>query len=108
MTKAHRPFDFSQLSFTERLLLLQDLLNKHAGDLRTYPLTPAQRQSVANRGPLLQEIWSSLAVDWEASKLTPTRQQELELRIAARERGELTYSSWETVKEQLRKSSRPD
>jgi putative addiction module component (TIGR02574 family) len=82
MTKAPYPFNWSQLSLAERLLLLQDLLNKHAGDTRTYPLTPAQRQSVANRGPLLQEIWSSLAVDWEASKLTPNQQQELERRIA--------------------------
>ncbi len=47
---------------------------------------------------------------WEVpiSQLTPAQQQELERRIAASDRGELTYSSWETVKEHLLKSKQPE
>ncbi len=42
------------------------------------------------------------------SPLTPAHQQELERRIAASDRGEITYSSWETVKEWLLKSKQPE
>ncbi len=42
------------------------------------------------------------------SPLTPAQERELERRIAASDRGEITYTSWETVKEWLRKSKQPE
>jgi putative addiction module component (TIGR02574 family) len=58
-------------------------------------LTPAERIL------LVQELWDSLAPAQESQPLTPAQQQEIERRLAAADRGEITYSSWEDVKRRV-------
>lgn len=72
MSDATQPFDFSQLSPAERILLVQD-------------------------------IWDSLAGEPRAFFLTAAQQHELERRLAASDRGEMTYSPWAEVKHRLLK-----
>ena len=55
-------------------------------------LTPAERIL------LVQELWDSLAPSRQSEALTPIQQKEIKRRLAAADRGELTYSSWEEVK----------
>jgi putative addiction module component (TIGR02574 family) len=57
--------------------------------------------SPAERILLVEELWDSLAPDWQAMPLTPAQQEELEYRLAAADRGELSYSSWNDVKRRL-------
>jgi putative addiction module component (TIGR02574 family) len=55
-------------------------------------LTPAERIL------LVQTLWDSLVPIQEREPLTPAQQQEIERRLAAADRGEMSYSSWEDVK----------
>jgi putative addiction module component (TIGR02574 family) len=57
--------------------------------------------SPAERILLAEELWDSLAPDWQTVPLTPAQQEELERRLNAADRGELTYSSWHDVKRRL-------
>jgi putative addiction module component (TIGR02574 family) len=59
------------------------------------------RLSVPERILLAEEIWDSLDPDSQAMPLTPAQQEELERRLAAADRGEITYSSWDEVKRRL-------
>jgi putative addiction module component (TIGR02574 family) len=70
MTHPSRPFDFSQLTPAERILLAEDL-------------------------------WDSVAAEQLAPPLTTAQQEELERRLVAADRGEMTYSSWQDVKGRL-------
>ncbi len=58
-------------------------------------LTPAERIL------LVQELWDSLAPGQESQPLAPAQQQEIERRLAAADRGEITYASWEDVKSRV-------
>jgi putative addiction module component (TIGR02574 family) len=58
-------------------------------------LTPAERIL------LVQELWDSLAPAQEWEPLTPAQQHEIERRLAAADRGEITYSSWQDVKRRV-------
>jgi putative addiction module component (TIGR02574 family) len=58
-------------------------------------LTPAERIL------LVQELWDSLAPAHDSQPLTAAQQQEIERRLAAADRGEITYSSWEDVKRRV-------
>ncbi len=58
-------------------------------------LTPAERIL------LVQELWDSLAPAQESHPLTAAQQQEIERRLAAADRGELTYSPWDDVKRRV-------
>ncbi len=57
--------------------------------------------SPAERILLAQALWDSLLPSQESQPLTPAQQQEIERRLAAAERGEISYSSWEDVKRRL-------
>jgi len=50
---------------------------------------------------LVEELWDSLAASEESLPLTAAQSQELERRLAAADRGDLTYSSWQDVKRRL-------
>ena len=66
--------------------------------------TPAfdfSQLTVAQRIQLVQDIWDSVAEEAQAIPLTPAQQQELERRLAAADRGEMTYSAWDEVKRRL-------
>jgi putative addiction module component (TIGR02574 family) len=58
-------------------------------------LTPAERIL------LVQELWDSLAPAQASQPLTQAQQQEIERRLAAADRGEVSYSSWEDVKNRV-------
>jgi putative addiction module component (TIGR02574 family) len=58
-------------------------------------LTPAERIL------LVQELWDSLAPAQESQPLTPAQLQEIKRRLAAADRGEITYSSWDDVKRRV-------
>ena len=58
-------------------------------------LTPAERIL------LVQQLWDSLAPAQESQPLTLAQQQEIERRLTAADRGEITYSSWEDVKRRV-------
>ncbi|HEX4606602.1 MAG TPA: addiction module protein [Urbifossiella sp.] len=57
--------------------------------------------SVDERILLVQDIWDSVAEETQAFPLTIEQRRELDRRIAAADRGEMTYSSWEDVKRRL-------
>ena len=58
-------------------------------------LTPAERIMLA------EDLWDSLASDHYPLPLTPAQCDELDRRLAAADRGELSYSSWADVKGRL-------
>jgi putative addiction module component (TIGR02574 family) len=58
-------------------------------------LTPAERIMLA------EDLWESLASDHEPLPLTPAQSEELDRRLAAADRGELSYSCWADVKGRL-------
>jgi len=60
------------------------------------------RLSPAERIRLVQDIWDSLADDAREYPLTPAQERELEDRLAAADRGEMTYASWDEVKRRTR------
>jgi putative addiction module component (TIGR02574 family) len=60
-------------------------------------LTPAERIMLA------EELWDSLASDHDPLPLTPAQGEELDRRLAAADRGELSYSSWADVKGRLQR-----
>jgi len=74
-------------------------------DLRYYRLMTIgpdiSRLTPAERILLVQELWDSLAPSQESQPLTPAQQQEMERRLAAADRGEITYSSWGEVKRRV-------
>jgi putative addiction module component (TIGR02574 family) len=58
-------------------------------------LTPVERVMLA------EELWDSLTADPESLPLTAAQSDELGRRLAAADRGEVTYSSWKDVKRRL-------
>jgi putative addiction module component (TIGR02574 family) len=64
-------------------------------DLDISRLTPAERIQLA------EDLWDSLADDAEALPLTPAQREELDRRLAAADRGEVSYSTWPEVKSRL-------
>ena len=59
------------------------------------------RLSPAERILLAEDLWDSLATEQHAPPLTPQQQEELQRRLAAADRGEITYASWPDVKGRL-------
>jgi len=59
------------------------------------------RLTTAERILLAEDLWDSLAADHQSLSLTPAQQEELQRRLAAAERGEVSYSPWEEVKRRL-------
>jgi putative addiction module component (TIGR02574 family) len=59
------------------------------------------RLSPAERILLAEDLWDSLAAGQNPPALTPAQLEELERRLAAADRGEMTYSSWDEVKRRL-------
>jgi putative addiction module component (TIGR02574 family) len=59
------------------------------------------RLSPAERILLAEDLWDSLAAGQEPQALTPAQLEELERRLTAADRGEMTYSSWDEVKRRL-------
>jgi putative addiction module component (TIGR02574 family) len=57
--------------------------------------------TAAERILLVQKLWDSLAPAQASQPLTPAQQQEIERRLAAADRGEVSYSSWEDVKNRI-------
>ena len=58
-------------------------------------LTPAERILLA------EDLWDSVTAEQDVPPLTPAQQEELQRRLAAADRGEMTYSSWQDVKRRL-------
>lgn len=59
------------------------------------------RLSAAERILLAEDLWDSVATEQDAPALTPTQREELQRRLAAADRGEMTYASWQDVKRRL-------
>jgi putative addiction module component (TIGR02574 family) len=59
------------------------------------------RLSPAERILLAEDLWDSLAAGQEPPPLTPAQFEELERRLAAADRGEMSYSSWDDIKLRL-------
>lgn len=59
------------------------------------------RLSPAERIMLAEQLWDSLADSEAMPPLTPAQLEELNRRLAAADRRELTYSSWDEVKARL-------
>jgi putative addiction module component (TIGR02574 family) len=57
--------------------------------------------SPAERILLAEDLWDSLAPEWQATPLSAAQQQELNRRLEAADRGELTYSIWPEIKSRL-------
>ncbi len=57
--------------------------------------------SPADRILLAEDLWDSVTAEQDAPPLTPAQEQELRSRLAASDRGEMTYSSWQDVKRRL-------
>ena len=57
--------------------------------------------SPAERILLAEDLWDSVTAEQDAPPLTPEQQQELERRLAAADRGEMAYSTWDEVKRRL-------
>jgi putative addiction module component (TIGR02574 family) len=57
--------------------------------------------SPADRILLAEDLWDSVTVQQDAPPLSPAQKEELRSRIAAADRGETTYSSWQEVKRRL-------
>jgi putative addiction module component (TIGR02574 family) len=64
-------------------------------DIDITGLTPIERVTLA------QDLWDSLAASQESFPLTAEQTEELDRRMAAAERGEISYSSWTKVKQRL-------
>jgi putative addiction module component (TIGR02574 family) len=58
-------------------------------------LTPAERILLA------EDLWDSVAAQDDVPPLTPAQEAELHHRLAAADRGEMSYSSWLDVKRRL-------
>lgn len=56
--------------------------------------------SPAERILLAEDLWDSVAVQ-AAPPLSPAQEEELRQRLAAADRGEMTYSSWLDIKRRL-------
>lgn len=56
--------------------------------------------SPAERILLAEDLWDSVAVQ-AAPPLSPTQEEELRQRLAAADRGEMTYTSWLDIKRRL-------
>jgi putative addiction module component (TIGR02574 family) len=56
--------------------------------------------SPAERILLAEDLWDSVAQQ-DVPSLTPAQEEELRQRLAAADRGEMTYSSWLDVKRRL-------
>jgi putative addiction module component (TIGR02574 family) len=57
--------------------------------------------SPAERILLAEDLWDSVTAEQDAPPLTPSQQEELQRRLAAADRGEMTYSPWPDVKHRL-------
>jgi putative addiction module component (TIGR02574 family) len=57
--------------------------------------------SPAERILLAEDLWDSVAQEQDAPDLTPAQKEELHRRLAAADRGEMTYSPWQDVKRRL-------
>jgi putative addiction module component (TIGR02574 family) len=57
--------------------------------------------TAAERILLAEDLWDSVTAEQEAPPLNPAQQEELQRRLAAADRGEVTYSSWLDVKRRL-------
>jgi len=58
-------------------------------------LTPAERLH------LIDKLWDSLAADPDSVPVPPEHMEELNRRLDAEARGEMTFSPWEEVKQRL-------
>ncbi len=58
--------------------------------------------TVAQRILLVEEIWDSIADDFEQPPLTDAQEQDLQRRVAAYEANPTAGSSWQEVKARLR------
>lgn len=56
---------------------------------------------IAERLQLVEQIWDSIAADQKEFSLTDAQKAELDRRIAAREAGAESGSSWDVVKQRL-------
>jgi putative addiction module component (TIGR02574 family) len=59
--------------------------------------------SPADRILLAEDLWDSVAAEQDAPPLTSAQKEELRSRLAAADRGEMTYSPWQDVKQRLTK-----
>ena len=50
---------------------------------------------------LAEDLWDSVTAQQDAPPLTPAQKEELRRRLAAADRGEMTYSLWKDVKRRL-------
>jgi len=57
--------------------------------------------SSAERILLAEDLWDSVMAEQEAPPLTVAQEEELCRRLAAADRGEMSYSSWLDVKRRL-------
>lgn len=57
--------------------------------------------SSAERILLAEDLWDSVAAEDNAPPLTPAQQEELQRRLEAADRGEMTYSPWGHIKRRL-------
>jgi len=57
--------------------------------------------SPAERILLAEDLWDSVTAEQDAPSLTPAQQEELQRRLAAADRGEMSYSAWPDVKHRL-------
>ena len=70
-------------------------MNNPIGPFDFSHLSPAERILLA------EDLWDSVAAQQDAPPLTPAQEEELRHRLAAADRGEMTYSSWLEVKRRL-------
>ena len=64
-------------------------------------LSEILRLSTAERILLVQDIWDSLANSPEEVPVPPAHLEELDRRLDAEARGEMTFSSWTDVKKRI-------
>ena len=57
--------------------------------------------SPAERILLAEDLWDSVTDEQDAPPLTSAQMEELHRRLAAADRGEMTYSPWPDVKRRL-------